>query len=121
MIVETTIASYAVRLRSVQNYSHGKAYIYGYSPDKKTQLLIAFQGDSEEVGSSRIDSLPSGRVRVVVYFPLSMLETIHHVLQTEKPIELYANNNNNYTQVVFGTGTEKLEPVGEEEDGGFWP
>jgi tRNA A37 methylthiotransferase MiaB len=112
MIIQTTIASYDVNLRCVQNYSTDKASISCYSPNKRTELLIIFQSESEEVGTARIDELPSGNVRIVVYFPMSMFGSIHHVLQTEKPIQLYANNSNNYTQVNFGTGTE---PVGEEE------
>jgi hypothetical protein len=121
MIIDTTLASYSIRLRCVQNYSADKAMILCYSPDKKTELRIIFQGESEEVGTARIDTFPAlpGRARVVVFFPLSMLRTIHHVLQTEKPIRLYANNNNDYTQVSFGTGTEEPEPVGEEERGGI--
>jgi hypothetical protein len=112
MIVQTTITSYTVTLTCIQNYSTGKAYIDAYSANGDTELLIAFQIESEEVGDARIDTLSDGRVRVVAWFPMSMFRNIHHVLQTEKPIRLYANNNNNYTQIYFGTGAE---PVGEEE------
>lgn len=117
MIIDTTLSSYAVRLRCVQNYTGDRAQIYAYSPNKDVELLIAFQREGEQVGTARIDTLP-GVYRVITFFPLDMLASIHHLFQTEKPITLYANNNNNYTQVVLGTGTE---PIGEEERRGVWP
>ena len=113
MIVNTEISKYTIAFRCVQAYATDKAQIYCYSPNGRTELLIIFQIETEEIGKARIDSLPIGMTRVVTYFPMSMFENIYHVLQTEKPIRLYANNNNNYTQVLFGT--EIREPVGEEE------
>ena len=115
MIVTATMSSYEVRFRHVESYA-ASAVIYCRSADERTQLLIAFYGEDESIGNARIDNLPSGINRVVVYFPLSMFASLHHIFQTEKPITLYANNNNNYTQVSFGTGQEA---VGEEEDGGW--
>jgi hypothetical protein len=118
MIVTADISEYQVRFRAVEAYTSDRAVIYGRSADKKTELLIAFRGEGEAMGEARIDTLPSGINRVITYFPLNMFANLHHILQTEKPITLYANNNNDYTQVTFGTGQE---PVGEEEDGDwFW-
>ena len=116
MIVAATISTYEVRFRQVESYTSDRAAIYCHSADERTQLLIAFYGEAETISKARIDNLPTGINRVVVFFPLSMFASIHHILQTEKPITLYANNNNNYTQVSFGSGQES---VGEEEDGGW--
>ncbi|HJR88083.1 MAG TPA: hypothetical protein VJ930_10555 [Acidimicrobiia bacterium] len=116
MILSATISTYQVRFRHVESYTSDRAAIYCRSDDERTQLLIVFYGEGEAIREARVDNLPSGINRVVVSFPLSMLRDIHHILQTEKPITLYANNNNDYTQVTFGTGDES---VGEEEDGGW--
>ena len=69
------------------------------------------------MGKARIDTLntPTVKTRVVTFFPISMFYSVYRVLQTEKPITLYANDSNDYTQVVFGTRTDALEPIGEEE------
>ena len=116
MIVQGTLSTYTIRLRSVQN-DPPEPLIFCYSADKKLQLWIIFQGESEEAGTARIDTFPAipGLVRVLVFFPLSMFGNIHHLLQTEKPITLNANNNNDFTQVSFGTASDQLEPIGEEE------
>jgi hypothetical protein len=116
MIVTATISEYSVRFRQVESYTSDRVIIYCRSADERTEILILFRGEGETIGEARIDNLPVGIDRVIVYFPLSMFANIHHILQTEKPITLYANNNNDYTQVSFGTGQEA---VGEEEDGGW--
>ena len=108
MIISKTISTYQVRFRQSQNYATDRASISCHSADQNTQLLIVFIGDDEEVGMARIDNLPLGRNRIVVYFPMSMFSMIHHVLQSEKPITVYANNNNDYTRVVFGSGDEPI-------------
>ncbi len=117
MIVDTTLTNYTVGFRCVQSYTSGRAHIYCYSANRDTQLLIAFQSEGETVGKARIDSLntPTVKTRVVVYFPINLFDNVYRVLQTEKPIRLYANNSNDYTQVKFGTRTDILEPIGEEE------
>ena len=115
MILETTLTSYSITYRCVQNYRSNYVTITCKSENERISLLIVFIEESKEDDPppyARIDSLPRGSSRVVVYYPLSMLQSIHHTLQTEKPIRLYANNNNDYTQVVFGTSQE---PSGEEE------
>ena len=117
MIVDTELTSYSVRFRCVQSYTTDRAQIYCYSANRDTQLLIAFQSEGETVGKARIDTLntPTVKTRVVTFFPIIMFYSVYRVLQTEKPITLYANDSNDYTQVVFGTRTDALEPIGEEE------
>jgi hypothetical protein len=116
MIVSGTISDYQVAFHQVESHTSDRAVIYGRSADGGTQLLVAFRGEGETIDKARIDNLPSGVNRIVVYFPLSMFANIHHILQTEKPIVLYANNGNDYTRVSFGTAQET---VGEEEGGGW--
>ena len=122
MIVDTQLTSYTVRFRCIQTVTTGRAQIYCYSANRDTELIIAFQSEGEAVGKARIDALntPTVKTRVVVYFPISMFDSIYRVLQTEKPIALYANDSNDYTQVGFGTRTDTLEPVGEEERRGLF-
>lgn len=116
MIVSGKLSTYKVRFSQNQNYRTGRAYIDCYTNDKKIQLLIAFyQPEHESINSARIDNLPSSRIRIVVFFPMHMFKNIHYILQTEKPINVYANNNNDYTQVRFGSEDEL---IGEEE--GSW-
>lgn len=119
MIVTAVLSSYRVRFRHVQSYETDRAAIYCRSEDDRTQLLMAFyrKSDGEAIRKARIDVLPGGTRRVVVFFPMDMFRAIHHTLQTEGPITLYANDSNDYTQVTFGTGEES---VGEEEDAGWF-
>lgn len=115
MIIDTTLTSYVVRFRCVRNQSSDRAQIYCYSPNMDTELVIAFQSEGEQAGNAKIDTLANGRRRVTTYFPLHMFAPIHHVLQTEEPITLYATDSNNYTQVSLGTATGAPEPIGEGE------
>ncbi len=118
MIVSGIISTYKIRFSQTQNYTHNRSSIYCFSQDRKIQILIVFYLEHESISIARIDELGSLGKRIVVYFPMSMFDSIHKTLQTEKPFSVYANNNNDYTQVVFGT---KDEQVGEEEDEGvFW-
>lgn len=111
MIIQKTLTSYKVRFSQHPNITV-RATIYCYSADKKTELLISFD-DREVEAMPRIDNLPEGNVRIVVQYPTNMLQFVQHILQTERPINVYASNNNNYTQVHFGTSD--VEPIGEEE------